>query len=645
MSQQDTPSPFTAFPLRTATGTPSDDLNSRLVALRLPLLVITHLAIFAFTFWLAYALRFDFRIPDVWLQPFLFSLPIIVAIEMGVFACFRAFNGWWRYFTFRDLLGIAHPLAVSFLIFGFADLFFTSVKVPRSVHVLNALLACTMLGGFRSIWRVSREGIFNRVPGNCRPAFIVCNRHDSFVIAHQINNRANSDVRLVGILSDNARIVGSNRAGMRVLGSTNNAASLASRFDVSEIWVVAGDVTGKEISDLKASCDENQILLRIIPESLDLDSSDGLIPLREIDIEDLLPRDPICLDSQKISQQIKGRCVMVTGAGGSIGSELCRQLLAFQPSELLLVDHRENSVFLVNNEFIRKGVTTKLQPCVGDILDEARMRELFQRYRPEFVYHAAAHKHVGLMEINAGQAIQNNILGTKQVADLANEFAVQKFVLVSTDKAVNPTSVMGCTKQIAERYVLALGQQSETKFVVVRFGNVLGSNGSVVPLFKEQIARGGPVTVTDERMTRFFMTIPEASQLVLQAGAMGVGGEIFVLDMGEQVKVVDLARKMIQLAGLPQDSIEIKFIGARPGEKLYEELYFDEEEMLDTDHHKIFAAYHRGFSLPDVLESIDTLVSHIGSSPNEVRIQLKAIIPDFQFDPITDESDAALVSS
>ncbi|MCP4477702.1 MAG: polysaccharide biosynthesis protein, partial [Planctomycetaceae bacterium] len=459
---------------------------------------------------------------------------------------------------------------------------------------------------------------------------------------HQINNRSQSKIRILGILSDSSNIVGVKRAGMSVLGSPLDAPSLAQTCDSNEVWVVAGDVDGRELNILKQWYDQHDLVLKVIPGSADWGSGDGRIPLREININDLLQRDPVHLDTGLIGGEIEGKRVLVTGAGGSIGSEICRQLIQFQPSELILVDHRENSVFLIHNELKRNEQNdTILHPAVGDILDERRMRALFQQFQPEYVYHAAAHKHVGLMEISSGEAIKNNVLGTRRVAEIADEYNVKKFVLVSTDKAVNPTSMMGCTKHIAERFVLSLAQKSQTSFVVVRFGNVLGSNGSVVPLFKEQIARGGPVTLTDPRMTRFFMTIPEASQLVLQAGSMGQGGEIFVLDMGEQVPIIELAKTLIRLSGLPENSIEIQTVGIRPGEKLYEELHIDPDQLLETAHNKINAAWQSSEPLHEISAQVDGLVE-LAYSPNDlIRERMKTLIPEYQDDARTTGNEKA----
>ena len=353
------------------------------------------------------------------------------------------------------------------------------------------------------------------------------------------------------------------------------------------------------------------------------------LPIRDIEINDLLRRDPVVLDTDNISRLIEGRRVMVTGAGGSIGSEICRQILAFRPESLILVGRGENRIFAIERELREARSSTVLQACIGDVTNADRMEQIFKNHRPEVVFHAAAHKHVPLMEANVGEAIRNNVLGTKCVADLADRHGVLSFVLISTDKAVRPTSIMGATKQLAERYVHTLSQGSATQYTVVRFGNVLGSAGSVVPIFQEQIRRGGPITVTDPRMTRFFMTIPEASQLVLQAATMDAG-QIYVLEMGEPVKIVDLAHDLIRLSGLPEHAIEITFTGIRPGEKLYEELYFDDERMLATPHPKLRAAYHRPYALAEVRRAITQLERLLGEPDEQLRRRLREIVPEFK---------------
>jgi FlaA1/EpsC-like NDP-sugar epimerase len=354
------------------------------------------------------------------------------------------------------------------------------------------------------------------------------------------------------------------------------------------------------------------------------------IPLRDIAIDDLLQRDAVELDQQGIAGLLAGRTVLVTGAGGSIGSEICRQVLRFQPRTLVLLGRGENRIFAIEGELRELATETRLCPCIGDITDPHRMRQLFQQYTPEVIFHAAAHKHVPLMEANVREAVKNNILGTKSVADLAVEYRVRSFVLISTDKAVRPTSVMGATKQLAERYVYALSQQSRARFSVVRFGNVLGSAGSVVPLFQDQIRRGGPITVTDRRMVRFFMTIPEASQLVLQAAAMGKGGEIFVLDMGAPVRILDLARDLIRLSGLPEEAIDITFTGIRPGEKLYEEIHVGDERILPTAHPSLLSAYPHPYALAEVGAAVARLADLLNGGDAGLRECLLQLIPDFQ---------------
>jgi len=384
---------------------------------------------------------------------------------------------------------------------------------------------------------------------------------------------------------------------------------------------------------LMAVCDRSRLALRIVPPLEDLFNGNRWLPMRDLDTSDLLRRRPVELDHGKIGELLSGRRVLVTGAGGSIGSEICRHVLRFAPAELLLLGRGENRIYAIERELaaLHSG-RSRLAPAIGNITDVPRMRDVFEQFRPEVIFHAAAHKHVPLMEAHVAEAVRNNVLGTKCLADLAAEYDVKSFVLISTDKAVNPTSVMGATKHLAERYVQAMSQRSATQFVAVRLGNVLGSAGSVVPLFREQIRRGGPITVTDPRMTRYFMTIPEASQLVLQAAAMGAGGEVFVLDMGDPVCIVDLARDLVRLSGLPADSIDIAYTQARPGEKLHEELYARGEQRRPTAHAKVHVARQKVHDPAEVDRLMSELARCLPDGDAVVLGRLRAAIAEFRPD-------------
>ena len=353
------------------------------------------------------------------------------------------------------------------------------------------------------------------------------------------------------------------------------------------------------------------------------------MPIREVSCDDLLRREPAKLDLAAITKFVSGKSVMVTGAGGSIGSELCRQIMRFEPSEIILLGRGENRIFHIERELRGVDSLVKLTPKIVNITDKDRLRQVFEDHRPRVVFHAAAHKHVPLVEQNVGEGIINNVLGSKNVADLSDEYGVERFVLISTDKAVNPTSMMGCTKQMAERYCQALDTRSNTRFISTRFGNVLGSAGSVVPIFQKQIQKGGPITITDRRMTRYFMTIPEATQLVLQAATMGDGGEIFVLEMGKPVKIIDLAQDLIRLAGHAPGSIDIIETGMRPGEKLFEELYYKNEKSLPTPHRQILSSTSRPFLFEKVEAQVDSLIEAAFLSPLEIRALMHNFIPEF----------------
>jgi FlaA1/EpsC-like NDP-sugar epimerase len=448
-----------------------------------------------------------------------------------------------------------------------------------------------------------------------------------------LNSHPLSNYFVRGLVDLSGENSGMQLGGLPVLGSMEQVEEIVVASRATDILVAAGSLPGSVMRELIAHCDEAGVTLKIIPQLSELvngsSSPARQIPVRDVQINDLLRRNPVGFSSESIGGLLQGRTVLVTGAGGSIGSEICRQIVRFNPTQLVLLEKSENNLFMIERELC-SAAGVNVIACIADITDHVRMRNVFSQYRPDVVFHAAAHKHVPMMETNVGEAVKNNVLGTKCVADLADEFGVDRFVLISTDKAVKPTSIMGVTKQIAERYVHTLFLKSSTRFMAVRFGNVLGSAGSVVPIFMDQIRRGGPITVTDPRMTRFFMTIPEASNLVLEAAAMGRGGEVFVLDMGEPIRIVDLAQDLIRLAGLPSDAIEIAFTGLRPGEKLYEELSQDEEELMPTAHPKIRAVYCRPYEAVDIRAAIHRLEDVVDASADVIRRKLQQVVPEYQ---------------
>lgn len=625
-------------PWRARSGRIVRRMAGRLLAGRVWLLGLAHLALFALIYWMAFVLRFDFAVPVDFQERFEYSLPWVLVLKLVVFFVLGHYEGWWSYVTFADLVALVRAAILSFLGIVAVDHFMLPQhQIPRAVLILDCMLTIVLLGALRASWRLFREQfwtIFNRT--GCRWALVVGADPTNAGLANQIQSHPQLPYRIRGFLAlDNDR--STMRLGqIPVLGNLNDLREVAAASQATDVLVTAGTLPGQRLRELMEVCAETGLNLKIVRPLEDRLDGDHRIPIRDIEINDLLRRDPVKLDTENIGRLLEGRTIMVTGAGGSIGSEICRQALRFNPTTLLLVGNGENPIFLTERGLHELNPLTRLCPCIADVTDRARMRQIFQEHRPEVVFHAAAHKHVPLMETNVGEAIRNNVGGTRCLSELADEFGVRNFVFISTDKAVHPTSIMGVSKHLAERYIHALSQESATRFTVVRFGNVLGSDGSVVPLFQEQIRRGGPLTVTDARMTRFFMTIPEASQLVLQAAAMGQGGEIFVLEMGEPVRIVDLARDLVRLSGLPEHAIEIVFTGVRPGEKLYEELYFADEETLPTSHPKLRAAYHRPYTLCEVRRMLAELEPLIHGPPEALRRQLQQIVPEYR--PLTNES-------
>ena len=563
------------------------------------------------------------------------SVGWVLAIKLLVVFVRRTYRNLGFYATMRDLRFIIVDAVLSFacILIWFTignKAGFFKIEVPFSILFLDMIFSVIIRGGVRLFRRFVKESVLPRLDPDSdeEPAFLVGANTAGAHIANTINTQHNVGYHVVGFLTIHHYKVKMSVATVPVVAHVDDLVEAASRYGVNTILFVAGSLPGKLFREIYNRCDKHGLKLQVVPQVEFL--PDKKIPIREIDINDLLKRDPINLDTKKISALVEGRRIMVTGAGGSIGSESCRQLMRFNPKELILLGRGENRIFFLERELRALGSPTVLTPVIADVSNAPRIDSIFSSLRPQIVFHAAAHKHVPLMEANIPEAIRNNIYGTKVVADASDRYGVEKFVMISTDKAVNPTSVMGCSKQMAERYVNARGVGSKTKFIVTRFGNVLGSNGSVVPIFTKQIQNGGPITITDLRMTRYFMTIPEASQLVLEAASMGEGGEIFVLDMGEPVKIVELAKDMIRLAGLPENAIEIKEIGLRPGEKLYEELYFESEERIETNQPKLFAAKHREFKLAEVQAQLDELLQLTSGPQEKIRERLQDFVPEYK---------------
>jgi len=591
----------------------------------IPVFIVIHL--------LAYWLRFESLGPNEW-RWFWSLVGGVVAAKTVVFFFMRVFQGWSRYVTFHDLMAIVKAETISLALFVAAGHFFVLQSAgPRSILLLDWGLTIMVLGGLRSSTRAFREGVLSLLASkHGKPVFIVGADDCGEGLLRVIRSHRKLHYDVMGFIDDVRRHSHYRIGGVPVLGGLADAARLAEQYGVKEILITAGNLNGKEVRSLVRQGSEHGFEVNVLPSFHQLLGQQVSMQPRPVSISDLLRREPIHLDQEAISDWLCGRTVMVTGSAGSIGSEICRQLMALSgAARLVLVDRWENGQFFLDMELRGSLSNVEYDTVIADLTDPQRMRQVMGQYRPDVIFHAAAYKHVPLMEQYPAECVKNVILATKRLADLADEFDVESFVMVSTDKAVNPANVMGACKRAAEMYVQRLNATSTTRFVSVRFGNVLDSAGSVVPIFREQIARGGPITVTDARMERFFMTIPEASQLVIQAGAIGAGGEIYLLDMGEPVRIVDLARDMIQLSGLREGiDIEIVFTGLRPGEKLAEILHGEAERRRPTQHPKVLLVESdppRETYLGDRLEA---LRAHL-TKPSELVVEaIQDIVTEFQ---------------
>lgn len=513
--------------------------------------------------------------------------------------------------------------------------FFQVPRVPIMVTVLAGISTLLLYNGVRIGWRVLRRvliDIESRKNGNIKRILIVGAGSAGSLVINEFKKSSKIGKKVVALVDDDKEKRGSYLGGVKIIGTRHEIKHIVDEYKIDEIIIAIAHLDTNELKDLINISKRTKAQVKIMPGVSEMiDDKFTLNNVRDVDVKDLLGREPVKLDYTGITQYIQGKVIMVTGGGGSIGSELCRQIVKFSPKQIIIVDIYENNAYDIQNELIRNNPGISLKTLIASVRDKNRMREIFKEYGPDVVFHAAAHKHVPLMEDSPCEAIKNNVVGTLNMVELADEFSIDRFVLISTDKAVNPTNVMGATKRLCEMIIQATDAISKTEFVAVRFGNVLGSNGSVVPLFKRQIEEGGPVTLTHKEITRYFMLIPEAAQLVLQAGAYAEGGEIFVLDMGEPVKIYDLAENLIKLSGYePGVDIKIEVTGLRPGEKLYEELLMSEEGLKETKHKMIFIGIPGEFELNEIKKSVSEIAKIANSGNNiAVREKLHQIVPTY----------------
>ena len=538
----------------------------------------------------AFALRFDLTIPGRFLPLALATLPLVVACKLLAFWSAGSLASSWRHLKMRDVEDIVRGNLLGSVLLLVAMVFLTGLRgFPRTVFLMDLVLCASFTGGIRFALRRERERADRPAVRRIETLALIVGAGSAGIrLLEEIESRRRLGLAVVGFVDDDATKHGIRLAGTPVLGGVDDLPALVAEHEIGEVLIAVPSASGAVLRRIVQRCTEAGVRHRVLPTLGELVEGRVMFTqMREVKVDDLLARAPVQLDVARIRSLVTGHTVLVTGAAGSIGSELCRQVAGHGPARLVLYDRHENGMYTLEMELRTRFPDLCVEPVLGDVLMEDQLRTVFARHHPELVFHAAAYKHVPMAERNVLEAVQNNILGTRNVAQAAVAHGTQEFVLVSTDKAVRPTSVMGVTKRIAEMVVLGL-QDRGCRFVAVRFGNVLGSSGSVVPLFREQIARGGPLTVTDPEVTRYFMTIPEAAQLILQAAAIGNGGEIFILEMGEPVRIVDLARHMIRLSGFePDEDIDIVFTGLRAGEKLHEELVADEEEVTTTYHERV----------------------------------------------------------
>jgi FlaA1/EpsC-like NDP-sugar epimerase len=608
--------------------------------LRRPFQFLADVAILCAAFFIAYLPAVNIQVAEFYYDTALRQLPFVVLIQFSALFLVGAYSLIWRYVSIKDIEVFLKAAAISGVVLvAFRFLFtfenFNLWQIPVSVILIDTVLA---FGGLLAL-RILRRFFYelneknHYVTGKSRlkrkPALIVGAGRVGSTLVKEMFGRPDGELEIRGFIDDDAHKVGGSVNRIKVLGTTDELPRLVDELEIKQVVIAIDHAQGKEIRRIVDLCSSLSVRTQIVPSLNEI--AHGRISvsrIRDVQIEDLLGREPVELEDENLHEFLGGKTVMVTGAGGSIGSELVRQIVNYEPKRILLIERAEFFLFQITREF--ENASVECVPVIADVCDEARMREIFEKQRPDVIFHAAAHKHVPLMETNSTEAVKNNVFATQLVGKLAGEFNARDFVLISTDKAVNPTSIMGASKRVAEIVVQDLNQIYPTNYIAVRFGNVLGSAGSVVPVFSEQIRKGEALTVTHKDMTRYFMTIPEAAQLVMQAGAIGQGGEIFVLDMGEPVKILDLAEDMIRLSGLtPYEDVDIVFTGIRDGEKLFEELEITGENLLKTRHPKIFIGKIASYASADVAKMVNAFHDVVAANdPAALRQTFNEYLPE-----------------
>ncbi|NOT14059.1 MAG: polysaccharide biosynthesis protein [Methylotenera sp.] len=581
---------------------------------------------------LAYFLRFNFSIPVEHVSQMVQSLAWVIPLQGGVFLAFGLYRGIWRFASVSDLKRIvAAVFFVAALVAALLFMFKPTMVIPRSVLILDPILLILMMGGSRFAYRAWREHhLYGTTLKQGNPVIILGAGEAAIALVKDLAR--STQWRVVGLLDDDVSLIGREIFGVKVLGAIKTLASTHQRLGVKDVIIAMPSAHHQKRREAIELANHLDLEVLTVPAIDDLMSGKvSVSQIRKVDVEDLLGRDAVKLDDSGLLHLIEGHVVMVSGAGGSIGSELCRQIVKFNPSTLICLDISEYALYRLEQEFVALKLKVKLLYMTCDVKNKTRISHCLMQYKPTVVFHAAAYKHVPMMENgNVWEALSNNVLGTHTLALACKEHGVEKFVLISTDKAVNPTNVMGASKRLAEMVCQGLQEALGTRFVIVRFGNVLGSSGSVIPKFREQIAKGGPITITHPEITRYFMSIPEAAQLVMQAGLMGKGGEIFVLDMGEPVKIANLAQDMIRLSGLQLDEIKIEYIGLRPGEKLYEELLADDEHTMPTPHEKLRIAQARSADIEWVQKLLHWIEHAHSTHEHEIKVALAGWVEEYR---------------